>query len=286
MARIQSVVSELERKHIISTLEKDGVRLDGRKPMEIRPIRLVVDFGEKAEGSATLSLGKTKIAVGIKTSAGNPFPDTPEDGVLITNLELPPLASPLYETGPPRAQAIELSRVVDRGIRESNAVALDKLLIAPGHVWILFVDGYVMDDYGNVIDAMSMASMAALASTKIPKAIFDDVEETLIVQDEKDELALNTMIATFTFAKIGGFIVVDPDINEERAMIARFTVSVTDNGLICALQKGEAGTFTQEEVSMMLHKARELAPERIKMIRDFVSNPQEEGLTAVFESNT
>ena len=97
---------------------------------------------------------------------------------------------------------------------------------------------------------------------------------------------MNRLIATFTFAKVGEFIIIDPDINEERAMIARFTVSVTEDGLICALQKGEAGTFTQEEISMMLHKARELMPERIEMIKKIVANPQDEGLTAVFESNT
>jgi len=50
----------------------------------------------------------------------------------MTNLELLPLASPMFESGPPREDAVELARVVDRGIRESESIDLSKLCITPG----------------------------------------------------------------------------------------------------------------------------------------------------------
>ena len=37
-----------------------------------------------------------------------------------TDIELLPMAFPTFESGPPSEQAIEYSRVVDRGIRESK----------------------------------------------------------------------------------------------------------------------------------------------------------------------
>ena len=54
--------------------------------------------------------------------------------------------------------AIELARVVDRGIRESKAIDLKKLCIDPGKkVFMVFVDVYVLDHDGNLIDAAAMA---------------------------------------------------------------------------------------------------------------------------------
>jgi len=42
------------------------------------------------------------------------------------------MSSPYAEPGPPSEEAIELARVVDRGIRESEMVDLGKLPSYPG----------------------------------------------------------------------------------------------------------------------------------------------------------
>ena len=86
----------------------------------------------KAEGSARVKIGNTQVIVGIKMDLGEPFPDTPDCGVLSTAAELIPLASPDFEAGPPQRDAIELARVVDRGVRESEVVDIHKLVITPG----------------------------------------------------------------------------------------------------------------------------------------------------------
>jgi exosome complex component RRP41 len=46
-------------------LIKDGVRLYGRKVDEIRPMKIVAGFLEKADGSAYIECGKTKVVVGV-----------------------------------------------------------------------------------------------------------------------------------------------------------------------------------------------------------------------------
>jgi len=104
---------------------------------------------------------------------GEPYPDTPEQGAMSTAVELIPLASPDFESGPPRANAIELSRVVDRGIRESKFIDLEKLCIESGEkVWIVFIDIHVLDYDGNLFDACSLAASAALLSAKVPNGRF------------------------------------------------------------------------------------------------------------------
>ncbi|MEM3507198.1 MAG: RNA-binding protein, partial [Candidatus Bathyarchaeia archaeon] len=162
-------LSKIEQKTILDLLSK-GKRIDGRFLLDFRELKIEYGVIEKANGSAQLSLGKTKVLVGIKVEIGEPFSDTPDEGVLTVNAELVPLASPSFEPGPPDENSIELARVVDRGIRESKAIEMEKLCIKSGkNVFVVFVDVYVLNHDGNLIDAAALAALAALLNTKIPK---------------------------------------------------------------------------------------------------------------------
>ena len=130
--------------YLKQTLEKD-VRFDGRKLDELRkPITIELGVSKNAEGSAKVTWGETEVEVGIKMNVGTPYPDSPDKGVLITGAELSPMSSPDFETGPPGQQAVEMARVVDRGIRESGMIDTTKLCIKEGElVWTIFLDIYI-----------------------------------------------------------------------------------------------------------------------------------------------
>ena len=115
------------KDHIISLLAKD-MREDGRKLTEYRkPIKIEYGISPKsAEGSSRVMIGDTEVVAGVKLEVGKPFPDTPDDGVLMVNAELLPLSNPDFESGPPSIASIELARVVDRGIRESHMIDTEK----------------------------------------------------------------------------------------------------------------------------------------------------------------
>jgi exosome complex component RRP42 len=101
-------------KNKIYELLKMGKRIDERAPEQFREVRVLTGVVAKADGSALVSVGKTKILTGIKVEVGTPYPDRPDEGVFTVNAELLPLASKTFEPGPPDERAIELSRVVDR----------------------------------------------------------------------------------------------------------------------------------------------------------------------------
>ena len=125
----------MQENFALEMIEK-GKRIDKRKIDQFRPIQIIPDYIKKAEGSALVRLGDTLVLAGVKMEIGKPFPDTPNEGILIVNSEFSPLASPEFESGPPGEDAVELARVVDRGIRESKAIEVDKLLIKEGEkVW-------------------------------------------------------------------------------------------------------------------------------------------------------
>jgi len=181
------------------------------------------------------------------------------------NAELVPLASPSFEAGPPSEAAIELSRVVDRGIRESKAVDLKSLVIQKGKkVQVVYVDVYILDHDGNLIDAAAMAALAALVNSKVAKMELkgDDV----VVKGAQHQLPLNNYPVAVTFAKIDKTIVVDPCLQEEQVMNARFTVTIDKNNNICAMQKGGLSGFTPDEVRKAVHLAVEKAAQNRAMI--------------------
>ncbi len=239
------VVAEVKKDYITSLLE-NGKRADDRGFEDYRPIVVERGVSNRAEGSSLVKIGKTQVLIGVKLAIGEPFPDMPNSGVLTTNAELIPLASPNFEKGPPDEDTIEIARVVDRGIRESQCIDLDKLCIVAGEkVWIIFVDIHVLDYDGNLFDASALGAIAALLDTRMPK-----VEEDKVIYGEKtsEKLPLLHKPVETTFAKINKSIVVDPSLDEELVMDARLTVATDENGTICAMQKGGSGTFTQEEI--------------------------------------
>src|SRR5437867_7330908 len=132
-------------KYYVRKLVEENLRIDERKYDEIRKIKVEKGLIKTAEGSARVVWGDTIVLVGVKMSVGEPFPDTPDEGVLIVNSELVPVASPTFEPGPPSEQSIELARVIDRGIRESKAIDLEKLMVEKGKVWNVNIDVHVLD---------------------------------------------------------------------------------------------------------------------------------------------
>jgi exosome complex component RRP42 len=260
------IVARVKQKRIAQLIAK-GKRLDGRGLTDYREIRIEPGLVERAEGSARVLLGKTEVLAGIKIEVGTPYPDTPNEGVLTVNAELVPLASPSFEPGPPNEKAIELARVVDRGIRESKAIDLKKLCIKPGKkVFIVFVDVYVLNHDGNLIDASALAALTALLNTKIFNYELEGDE--VKIKTDRTPLPVRKHPIAITFAKINDTLVVDPWLEEEQIMDARLTITTDDDGNICAVQKGGSGCFTSKQVLETAKIAKEKAEElRKKLVK-------------------
>ena len=243
---MSSLITRVRKKQMEQLIEK-AKRLDGRGLVDFRDVNIEQGVIEKAEGSARVLLGKTEVLVGVKIETGTPFPDTPNEGVLTVNAELVPLASPNFEPGPPDENSIELARVVDRGIRESKAIDNEKLCIEPGKkVFVVFVDIYVLNHDGNLIDASALAAVAALMNTKMPNYEVKDGE--VIIKQGYTPLSIRSRPITVTIGKIKDKLIVDPWLEEEQVMDSRLSMAFNDEGKICAIQKGGSGCFTPQQI--------------------------------------
>ncbi len=234
---------DIVKSNYVRELMNKGQRQDQRDLMAFREMKITKGIIKNAEGSAQVELGNTKVLAGVKVMLGSPMSDTPEQGNQIVSAEHWPGASREFEPGPPSPEAIELARVVDRGIRAANCINLESLYLEEGKCWDVYTDIYILNHDGNLIDASGIAVMAALADTKMPK--YENGEANR--EDRTTPLNVKSIVATTTFAKLGDKIVLDPSKDEENAMSARLTVA-TDGSVIRAMQKGKSGSFNIDEV--------------------------------------
>ena len=257
MMNIKRVISTIEKNYIINNLKKEE-RIDGRGLWDYRTWTINHDIIASAEGSADVTLGETRVMTGLKYEVGEPFPDQPNEGVCTIMAELLPLASPLFERGPPDEQSIELARVVDRGIRHADCVQTKKLCIKENKaVYILFVDMYVINYSGNLIDAGGISSLVTLISSHLPEGIWkeDHVEWTGKYLTGKS--IIKELPIVLTFGKIEDMIFLDPSLPEELICDGRLSIAVTKDK-ITSIQKSGAATFSIDEIIMVSKKAMEI----------------------------
>jgi len=204
-------ISAVKRDYLLG-LAKEGKRVDGRGFDEYRKITIERNIIKNAEGSAKVKIGNTMVMAGIKLEIGEPYPDSPEEGTMTTSVELPPLASPEFEPGPPTPDAIEIARVIDRGIRESEYIHLDKLVVEPGEkVWIVFIDIHVLDYDGNLFDAGSLAASVALQHAVVPNERYgfgDNVPLPVGSPISSFIPAITIVLPIFTFAEPSAFFII------------------------------------------------------------------------------
>ncbi|MDO8623602.1 MAG: exosome complex protein Rrp42 [archaeon] len=248
--------SNLTKNRIAEYLEQ-GKRFDGRKADEYREITVETGISKNAEGSARVRIGNTEVLVGVKMDTGTPYTDSPDKGNMMVTAELIPLSSERFEYGPPSIDAIELGRIVDRGVRESKLIEFEKLCIKEGEkVWTIFIDIYSMNDDGNLLDAASIGAVAALRMAKMPK-YNEETEKVEYGEFTNKNIPLKklTPIAC-TIYKIDGKLIVDPTREEEDASEGSITITFSEENRINAAQKSGAKEFTLKEINEAIDISR------------------------------
>jgi exosome complex component RRP42 len=232
-----------------------GKRLDGRNLDETRVIEIEPGIIKKANGSARVKLGNSEVVAGVKVETGEPFEGLENKGALILSAEVLPTASPYVEPGPPDEETIELARVVDRGIRESEMLDLNKLVLKPGEiVYVIFVDCSVVNADGNLFDTTSYAVVSALINSKIP--IFEIRDGKVVDTGQKADPPVTTLPVSVTAGRIGESLILDPNAEEEACMDARITITTNSDRCFTAVQKGSTGAFTVDQLRRAAETAK------------------------------
>jgi exosome complex component RRP42 len=257
MMDVKRIISRIEKNYILSNLKKEE-RIDGRGLWDYREFTIKSDVVASAEGSADVTLGDTRLITGLKYEIGEPFSDLPDEGVCTVMAELLPLASPLFERGPPDEQSIELARVVDRGIRHADCIQTQKLCIKEKEaVYILFVDMYVINHDGNLIDAGGVSALTTLLSARLPEGRIGDKGLEWTGKYLTGDDLIKELPFVITYGKIDDVIFLDPNLPEELICEGKISISVTEKN-ITSIQKSGAATFSIDDIKMLGKKSLEI----------------------------
>lgn len=265
------IVDAITLDSIMSKLS-DSKRTDDRGLLDYRKIEIETNIlKDKTNGSAKVKIGDTEVWAGIKVETANPFPDTPAEGVMTCNAERLPISSQYVEPGPPDEDTIELSRVSDRGIRESGMIDVSELCIKEGElVYSVYIDVAVINEDGNLFDAVAYAGTTALLQADMSKFTIENDEVKML--EEREKLPIKSLPISTTFAKIGDKIIIDPNADEQEIATARLTLVTDENGKYVSAQKGKPGGFTFEELKEISVISKEKGEEIRKMIKEAVNN--------------
>lgn len=263
-------------KELVRSLNSVGqLRVDGRSPKVGRP--LVIALGRhEGEASAELRLGRTRVLAEVKGDLVQPFLDRPSEGMLLFNVDFSPLASEAFEAGRPPPLAIELTRLIEKMVKESQAIDTEALCVINGErVWCLRVDVTVLDHDGNLCDACVIATIAALQHFRRPEVTVaqhgGDLGHTEVTVHHSDEklatpLPIHHVPLAVTFGLMHtnddstegaqALALLDPSMREEAVMAGRITFALNVHSEICAMHKLGGAPVAAGQILTLAQEAR------------------------------
>eukprot|EP00887_Chlorella_sp_A99_P003075 scaffold9.g3075.t1 len=243
------VLSTNEKTFIVSAL-KQGQRIDGRAPLDVRAVR----FEFAPDGSAcTVRLGATRVMTTVTATLEPPYPDRPNEGSLRFNVEFLPMAAPYFESGRSGEAATEVARLVERGLRESGAIDKEALVVLAGR----------KDHQGNLTDACGLSALGALMAFRRPDVTVGGGEDgqavTVHSPDVREPLPLSIhhlpLPISFALFEDSQLLAVDPCLKEELAASGTFTVTQVAEFVAQLKQALEAHQIAKVAARVRRHRA-------------------------------
>lgn len=232
----------------VQLINEEGLRHDGRRPDELRPIKMQVGVLSNADGSALVEFGRTRVIAAVygPREPIQKYMVLPDRAVLRVRYHMAPFSTSDRKSPAPSRREIELSKV----IRE----ALEPVLLAeyfPRTTIDVFIE--VLQADGGTRTASVTAASLALADAGIP---------------------MKALVGGVAVGKVNGVLVLDVDEVEDSAGEADLPIAAApDIGLITLFQLN--GVLTREEVRVAVDMA-------LKAI-EYIVEKEKEALRAKYE---
>ncbi|KAM9781824.1 exosome complex component RRP43 isoform X1 [Syngnathus typhle] len=247
---------------------KENCRPDGRELSEFRTTSINIGSISTADGSALVKMGNTTVICGVKAKLANPLVEAPGKGFIVPNVDLPPLCSSQFRPGPPGEQAQAASQFMADIIESSEVLQTEDLCIERAKLcWTLYCDLMCLDYDGNLLDACSLALLAALKNTALPEVSVND--ETGVPQVDLDKrlgLKIARHPVAASFCAFDDSVLADPTGEEERLATSRLTVVTDEEGRLCSLHKPGGTPLSGEKLRELIGRATARQKELHKLI--------------------
>ena len=232
----------------VKLIDENGLRHDGRRPEDLRPISMEVGVLANSDGSALVKYGRTHVLAAVygPKEPIQKFVLLPDRAVLRVRYHMAPFSTSERKSPAPSRREIELSKVLREAL---EGIVLTKLF--PRTSIDIFVE--VLQADGGTRTAAITAASLALADAGIP---------------------MKALVGGVAVGKIEGVLVLDVDELEDGSGEADLPIAAApDIGKITLFQLN--GVLTREE----LEQAIDMAMKAIKRIVDM----EKEVLKSKFE---
>jgi exosome complex component RRP45 len=259
-----------------------GLRLDGRSLYDWRSVEIRLWRNEK-QATSEIVIGNTRVIGITRASITVPFVDRPNDGYIQFSTVISP------QTKRSKWCDGELTRFLERFMKESDVIDTESLCIVSGEkVWNITCSITVIDNDGNLPDAVILAAMSSLRCFRKPDVTLtrstdlnsssglelgSELSTTMIHihpfrEREPLPLAFNHFPLSSTIAiylnkreavlgKTSGscILFVDPCIVEENSMDSCLIMGVNSHGEITSVLKHGGGSLSKSDVLDAVKKA-------------------------------
>lgn len=274
---------------VVDGITSLGYRVDGRAFGQRRPLSF--EFGTK-DSSVVVRLGRTVVTGCVAARIEAPLNSRMNEGSLRCLVRDATFLSGKKESGSQRELLQLYERFLDRSFKESKAVDMESLCIQSGkYAWYVEVQLTVMNDDGNLLDALGWAGLAALRvflreevevrgkGRQQAAAGGTDDRNGSVHQggplkvyglDAREGVGMTLhhfpVAVTFAVFEKGGereatCVLIDPTAVEEASASGHMTISITPQGELCAVQKADGCGMAMSDVFGCMRRGMELAKE-------------------------
>lgn len=235
------------------------MRIDGRMPNELRPVRLTPGFSKYAEGSCLIEIGNTVVLCNASVEEKVP-PHVSCGGWITAEYSMLPRAN---RQRTPRdisklklaSRSAEIQRLIGRSLR--SAVDLNAL-----GTRTITVDCDVLQGDGGTRTASVTGGFVAtvLAMQKLIRGGF------------LDRMPAQTFVAGISAGIVGGVPMLDLCYEEDSRADVDLNCVMTEDGRIIELQgTGEGRPFSREEQICLLDLCREGNARLCEIVRQYIA---------------
>jgi len=276
----ETPVSTCEKNFLLEGLW-EGKRLDGRGWLEER--KLEITYG-KDWGSCLVKLGRSMVMAQVSAMVTEPRVARPNEGILMVNVELSPIAAPKFEVGRMTDEGVEINRTIERCLKESRCLDLESLcIISEEKVWTVRLDLHILNHCGNLTDACSVAGLAALCHARRPDVTLKGDQVTVHPITERDPVPLavhhHPVTTTFAMFQMTGtqetLAVCDPSRLEEECMGGKMVIGVNAYREICTLHLAGQVLVDKKLIIKLTNTAASKAKKIVEIIKESLTKEEE-----------
>jgi exosome complex component RRP45 len=255
---------------IVQGLKLD-TRADLRKLSETRSLKV-----DLSPGQSLLNIGKTCILSKVSAEIVKPRLNAPTEGIFSFSVRISQMSGS-NASNELAFKENQLSHWIERTLKKARVLDTEGLCVQAGEkVWGISVDAKVLDDDGNVRDALMLGVITALMGFVRPDVTVSGIECVVHTPEEKTPIPLSIhhipIPITFAFFKQDGFsaVVVDPTWEEESVASGKMTIVVNCHEEVCGFSSEgldiDPITF-QKCLNVALEKSKSIT----QLIQEFIA---------------